>query len=148
MSRAQNEILLNLIYKNAKTSIRTIDSLLTRIENKDFRTDIYKQRTGYMNATLNAFEGLHNCGSLPHEDAPTQKRTLFSGVKLKISTNHSASFLSQLIWSSCKTCVDDINKGIRCNLGADQEYLEMARRLMRLNEKYMNDMNKYMTKRI
>lgn len=139
-----NEELLNYIYQNSQMGIETIDQLTDIVKDADFNEHLQAQLREYRSINGDAKEILHRRGSEEKGIGPIDKTMVYLMINAKTLTDKSASHIAQMMIQGSTMGIIEATKNINRYEGAQDEIIDLAKRLLHMEENNVEQLKKFL----
>lgn len=138
--------LLEEVYKNTKMASEAITSLLSKVEDGNFRQDLTSQLTGYQGYSLEATRLLLDRGRMPEDLKFFEKLPAVAGLQWNTARDRSVSKLSELMINGSTMGIIEMRRALRqANEGScGQEAVQLGDRVIRFEEDNIERLKTYL----
>lgn len=136
--------LLTKIYQNAKLGSQSIEELLEKVKDESFKTIVSKQQSNY-DLIAKECEMMANTANVNLKDnclfTKTKQATM---VGISTLLDQTTRHLAEMMIQGCTMGIVDIIKNLNDNHCAEEEILKLGKQLQTMQEKYVEDLKKYL----
>ncbi|MDD4350908.1 MAG: hypothetical protein PHP83_01845 [Clostridia bacterium] len=136
--------LLTKIFQNAKLGSQSIEELLEKVKDEGFKTIVSKQQSNY-DFIAKECEMLAKSVDVNLKDncllTKTKQATM---VGLSTLLDQTTRHLAEMMIQGCTMGIIDIIKNLNDYHCADEEILKLGKQLQTMQEKYVEDLTKYL----
>lgn len=139
-----NAEMLNFIYQNSQMGVRTIEQLLDIAEDEEFKQ--------HMDAQYNEYEEIHNIAAKMLNKRgydekginAFEKLRTYLMINMQTITDKSSSHIAEMLIIGSNMGVIDAVKNIKKYQGADQEIIDLMKRLLKFEENNIQQLKKFL----
>ncbi len=143
----ENEKLLNAIYKNCKMAIQSIETLLSDVEDEEFKAEISKQNSEYI-VVCKECEMLAKANDLKIKDNNIiEKATLWTNIKINTITDKSCKHFAEMMFLGTNMGIPTLTFAICDCAICTEEVLLLAKKLLKMEEEFAERIKKYFCRR-
>ena len=143
-NKDSNADLLNIVHQNSKMGIDSIDYILPKITNNNFKKDLAAQMAGYLNFINNASSKLRDLNRCPQDLGFLTKVPLCLLIKLKMCVDNSESHIAEMmIEGSTRGLIEAQRIFNRCK-NLDCEISQMGCEIIYFEQKSINKLRNYL----
>lgn len=139
-----NVELLNYIYQNSEMGVTTINQLIGICDNEEYKTLLQSQLTEYTNINKLAEEKINELNKEAKEINTFSKASTYMMINMKTLLDNSPSHISEMLIQGGTMGIIDITKKIKEYPNADKEILDLADRLLKFEQKNIEESKKYL----
>lgn len=139
-----NVELLNFIHKNAQMGLVAIERIIDMVENENFKQVLRSQNNEYKIIYDECEERLKEEGRKVKETNPLIKVFSYININMNTLTDKSPSHISELMIRGSTMGIIDITKNIKEYCDADVETLDLANRLLRFEQRNVEELKKFL----
>lgn len=139
-----NVELLNYIYQNSEMGVTTINQLIGICDNEEYKTLLQSQLTEYTNINKLAEEKINELNKEAKEINTLAKASTYMMINMKTLLDNSPSHISEMLIQGGTMGIIDITKKIKEYPNADKEILDLADRLLKFEQKNIEESKKYL----
>ena len=142
---ASSEILAKL-YKNEKMGADSIEKLITKTSDGDFKEKLQAQKNGYDEYASKVKALLCKNGEMAKEEAPMTKFWASVGIAMNTMIDASSSHLAEMVIEGSTMGITDTTKVIN-EYESDpecREAVELARKIVKFEQDNIEIMKKYL----
>jgi hypothetical protein len=136
--------LLNFIHKNAQMGLVAIERIIDMVEDEDFKQVLRSQNNEYKIIYDECEERLKEEGRKAKETNPLIKVFSYINININTLTDKSPSHISELMIRGSTMGIIDITKNIKEYCDADVETLDLANRLLRFEQRNVEELKKFL----
>lgn len=142
--REYNEKALNDAYKNAHIALQSISDLLPAVEDEEIKKELKEEYEGYEKiigeiSTLMAKKGIE-----PKDINPLKKAMLWSSIKMKTMMNNSKNQVAEMMIKGTVTGINELTAMMNEEENLEEDVKEKVSALLELEEKYQQNLKKYL----
>ena len=142
--REYNEKALNDAYKNAHIALQSISDLLPAVEDEEIKKELKEEYEGYEKiigeiSTLIAKKGIE-----PKDINPLKKAMLWSSIKMKTIMNNSKNQVAEMMIKGTVTGINELTAMMNEEENLEEDVKEKVSALLELEEKYQQNLKKYL----
>lgn len=141
---ANNEELLNFIFKNAEMGKETTAQLIDIVEDENYKRILESQLEEYTRIYDISVQKLKKHNEEIKPINPFSKASAHTMINMRTLTNKSPSHISDMLIKGTTMGIVDMTKKIKEYPDADEEILDLANRLLELEEKNIEECKKYL----
>lgn len=139
-----NVELLNYIYQNSEMGVSTINQLIGICDNEEYKALLQSQLTEYTNINKLAEEKINELNKEAKEINTFSKASTYMMINMKTLLDNSPSHISEMLIQGGTMGIIDITKKIKEYPNADKEILDLADRLLKFEQKNIEESKKYL----
>lgn len=139
-----NVELLNYIYQNSEMGVTTINQLIGICDNEEYKALLQSQLTEYTNINKLAEEKINELNKEAKEINTFAKASTYMMINMKTLLDNSPSHISEMLIQGGTMGIIDITKKIKEYPNADKEILNLADRLLKFEQKNIEESKKYL----
>ena len=145
MEKENNDlILINEIYRNAKTAILSIDAVMPSIDCIDFFNELKNEREGY-NAVLDEINDfMKDNNYTPNDVSPIKKTGMNIGIKMNTAFDNSTTHLAELMIKGTVMGIAELTRLINGGKTENEKIINLATKLVDLEENYETRLKKFL----
>ena len=143
-NKDSNAELLNIIYKNSKTGIDSVDYILPKIANNNFKKDLAAQMAGYLNFLTRASSKLHNLNRYPRDWGFLIKIPFCAMIKLKLCVDNSESNIAEMMIEGSTQGLIELQRIFNRSKNLDGEISQMGCEAIYFEQKCINTLRNYL----
>lgn len=136
--------LLDRIYQNAKTGSQSIEELLEKIKDDDFKSIVVSQQSQYDIVAKECEMIAKSKNTEPKDNNFFTKMKQSTMVGLSTLTDKSVRHMAELMMQGTAMGIVDIIEALCDYHCADEEILKMGKNLQTMQEKYFDELKKYL----
>lgn len=140
----KNISLLNYVFQNSRIGIESNLKLMPKIKNMSFQDHIKDQLTEYRSLSREAAIFLNELGFQEKELSSFSKMKNNMNISMKTMFNRSPSYISEIMFKESTNGTICAIKNRRKYAGCDQRYLELNERLLRTEEKNLENLKSFL----
>ena len=139
-----NLILINEVYRNAKTAILSIDAVMPSVDCIDFFNELKNEREGY-NAVLDEINDfMKDNGYTPNDVSPIKKTGMNIGIKMNTAFDNSTTHLAELMIKGTVMGIAELTRLINGGKTENEKIINLATKLVDLEENYETRLKKFL----
>ncbi len=138
--------LLENIYQNAQMGIVGIDNILDDITDKKLKKAIQEQRNDYHDIALKITKYLEQLHHQPEEISSIAKIMTYIDAKVSTMTNKKASNYAMMMIKGNNKGITEIKEKINDYEGSNNEIINLAKELLRIENKNLNQLKKFLNR--
>ena len=139
-----NLILINEVYRNAKTAILSIDAVMPSVDCIDFFNELKNEREGY-NAVLDEINDfMKDNGYTPNDVSPIKKTGMNIGIKMNTAYDNSTTHLAELMIKGTVMGIAELTRLINGGKTENEKIINLATKLVDLEENYETRLKKFL----
>ncbi len=127
-----------------KMGISSIDDVIEYVSEEDFRKDLKECRNQHIKLKDEMLDLLREYGDTGKEPDPVAKGMSWVKTNVKLALNESDKTIAGLITDGCNMGVKSLNKYLNQYKAADEKSKNIAKKLIRLEEKLETDIRRYL----
>ena len=127
-----------------KMGISSIDDVIEYVSGEDFRQDLKECRNQHIKLKDEMLDLLHAYGDTGKEPDPMAKGMSWMKTNVKLALNESDKTIAGLMTDGCNMGVKSLNKYLNQYQAADEKTKNIAKKLIRLEEKLAADIRRYL----
>ena len=127
-----------------KMGISSIDDVIEYVSEEDFRKDLKECRNQHIKLKDEMLDLLREYGDTGKEPDPVAKGMSWVKTNVKLALNESDKTIAALITDGCNMGVKSLNKYLNQYKAADEKSKNIAKKLIRLEEKLETDIRRYL----
>lgn len=139
-----NVELLNYIYQNSEMGVTTINQLIGICDNEEYKALLQSQLTEYTNINKLAEEKINELNKEAKEINTFAKASTYMMINMKTLLDNSPSHISEMLIQGGTMGIIDITKKIKEYPNANKEILDLADRLLKFEQKNIEESKKYL----
>lgn len=136
--------LLNAIYKNTQMGIIGIDNIINDIKNKKLKATILEQRNDYQDIFLKIKSYLKSLDEDPEEISSIAKIMTYIDAKINTFDDKSVANIAMMMIKGSNKGIVEIEEKINDYQGENKNILNLAKELLRIENKNINSLKKYL----
>ena len=136
--------LLNAIYKNTQMGIIGIDNIINDIKNKKLKATILEQRNDYQDIFLKIKSSLKSLDEDPEEISSIAKIMTYIDAKINTFDDKSVANIAMMMIKGSNKGIVEIEEKINDYQGENKNILNLAKELLRIENKNINSLKKYL----
>ena len=139
-----NKKALNDAYKNAHIALQSISDLMPSVQDKEIKNELQEQYEGYEKiigeiSTLMAKKGIE-----PKDINPFKKAMLWGSIKMKTMMNNSKNQIAEMMIKGTVTGINELTAMMNESENLEDDVKEKVSALLELEEKYQENLKKYL----
>ena len=135
---------VNEVYRNVKTALLSIDAVLHQIDSDDLRSEILLEAKGYEDFLSDLTDFMRSNEFEPIEVSPIKKTGMNIGIKMNTAINNGKSHVAEMMIKGSVTGYCELIRLINGNLICNENVLTFAKKLVALEEGYVEDLKKFL----
>ena len=145
MEKENNDlILINEVYRNAKTAILSIDAVMPSVDCIDFFNELKNEREGY-NAVLDEINDfMKDNNYTPNDVSPIKKTGMNIGIKMNTAFDNSTTHLAELMIKGTVMGIAELTRLINGDKTENEKIINLATKLVDLEENYETRLKKFL----
>ena len=145
MEKENNDlILINEVYRNAKTAILSIDAVMPSVDCIDFFNELKNEREGY-NAVLDEINDfMKDNNYTPNDVSPIKKTGMNIGIKMNTAFDNSTTHLAELMIKGTVMGIAELTRLINGGKTENEKIINLATKLVDLEENYETRLKKFL----
>lgn len=136
--------LLNYIYQNAKMGIVGIDNIKKDIQDSEFLKVIKEQENDYYEICTKALKWLSNCNVERKNITAMSKLMTFMDAKIKLTKDNSISNIAKMMIEGNNMGIIAITEKLNNYQSADKKIIKLAKDLLKIEERNLENLKKYL----
>jgi len=140
----QNTEFLNYIYQNSEMGVNTIEQIIKIINHDEFSRHLQLQLKEYQSIYNTAKQMLNQSGCQEKDISSMQKITTYMAVSMKTLTDKTPSHISEMLIQGSTMGIIDATKNIKKYSGAEKNIIELANRLLKIEENNIEQLKKFL----
>ena len=140
----QDVELLNYILENAQMGKDSIQELLKRVEDPQFRSLLQNQMEGYQTIYDRTSDKIDRMGGEKKQISPMTKTMSEMMIKMKTLTDHSPSHVSEMMLQGSNMGIIDMTKRMNHYQSADSEIVGLANHLQEFEQNNVESLKKFL----
>lgn len=113
-----------------KMGVASIDEVINRVENENFRTLLFKEKQTHENLGTETSQILYNYGDSGKEPNPVAKTMSWMKTNVKTAVEPGDSTIADLITDGCNMGVKSLHRYLNQYKDAEQNVKDIANRLI------------------
>ena len=139
-----DKAVLNEVYRNSKTGMGAIHSIIGKVYDDDLALDLNRQAYQYAKIGERASNKLYENGCKPEEESPLDKAKMWGAIQMNTLTDISTEHIAELMIQGGTKGVTELMKVVKDNQSAGQFSCEIAEELMSFQEKCIRRLKAYL----
>lgn len=135
---------LNYIYQNSEMGVETINQLIDRCDNEQYKSLLESQLTEYTNINKLAEEKINLLNKEAKEINAFAKASSYMMINMKTLLDNSPSHISEMLIQGSTMGIVDITKKIKEYPNAEKEILDLADKLLKFEQRSIEEYKKYL----
>ena len=127
-----------------KMGISSIDDVLDHVQKEDFRNKLHKCRQDHEDLQIKILQELEKYGDDGKNPNPIAKSMSWMKTNLKLTVEDSDATIAELMTDGCNMGVKSLNRYLNQYKAADEISKDLAKQLIRLEEKLAVDIRQYL----
>lgn len=127
-----------------KMGVSSIDDVIEYVSDEDFRQDLKECRNQHIKLKDEMLDLLHAYGDTGKEPDPMAKGMSWMKTNVKLALNESDKTIAGLMTDGCNMGVKSLNKYLNQYQAANEKTKDIAKKLIRLEEKLATDIRRYL----
>ena len=127
-----------------KMGISSIDDVIEYVSDEDFRKDLKECRNQHIKLKDETLDLLREYGDTGKEPDPVAKSMSWVKTNVKLALNESDKTIAGLMTDGSNMGVKSLNKYLNQYKAADEKSKNIAKKLIRLEEKLETDIRRYL----
>ena len=127
-----------------KMGVSSIEEVLPKVENKDFKSDLTVCKEEHAKLDNELQKLLHNYHDDGKDPNPVAKSMSWIKTNMMLAMNESDRVIADLMTDGCNMGVKSLNKYLNEYKAADEVSKDITKRLINLEEKLAVDIRKYL----
>jgi len=140
----RNIEVLNYVYQNAEMGITGIDDISDKIEDEELKEVTRTQREGYLKISKEAIQIFIKYGQQEAELGKLAKINSYLMIKVKTMIDDSTSNIAKMLIEGSNKGILEITEKINQYQGIDEEIIDLAEKLKKLEESNLEELKKYL----
>lgn len=139
-----NVALLNEVYLNCKMGAAAIDTLLPKVEDTAFATELQNILAQQQSVVLKAATELRNRSTIPSETSTFARAGLWSSIQLHMLTNRQKDHIAEMMIQGDIMGIINLTRAKRTYSGADSDIIELANSVINQEQESIEKMKQYL----
>ncbi len=135
---------LNEAYRNTKTGLETINTVIGKVYDEDLALDLNRQAVRFLTLEDKVTDRIREASRRPEQASPAGKAKLWTSIQASTLLNTSTEHLAELMIEGNAKGITDLMKALKANKGARKEYCELAEEIMDFEEKNIERLKSYL----
>ncbi len=135
---------LNEAYRNTKTGLETINTVISKVYDEDLALDLNRQAVRFLTLEDKVTDRIREASRRPEQASPAGKAKLWTSIQASTLLNTSTEHLAELMIEGNAKGITDLMKALKANKGARKEYCELAEEIMDFEEKNIERLKSYL----
>lgn len=127
-----------------KMGISSIDDVIEYVSDEDLRKDLRECRNQHIKLKDEMLDLLHEYGDTGKEPDPMAKGMSWVKTNVKLALSESDKTIAGLMTDGCNMGMKSLNKFLNQYKAADEKSKDIAKKLIRLEEKLVTDIRRYL----
>ncbi len=147
MEKEEFEITTKLIdeaYKNVRMASFAIDSIITKIENKELENLLRKQNEFYLNITTKLEKISNDYKHTPVDINIFLKGTSFASIKMKTMINNETATLATMLIEGTTMGITEMIKSQNEHPSKSKELLNITNQIISAEEDFVESLKKFL----
>ena len=143
-NKDSNADLLNIIYQNSKMGIDSIDYILPKVANNNFKKDLAAQMAGYLNFLNRASAKLYVLNRCPQDLGCLIKIPLCVMIKLKMCVDNSESHVAEMMIEGSTRGLIETQRIFNRGKNLDADISQIGCEVIYFDQKCINTLRNYL----
>ena len=139
-----NQKAINDIYKNAHIALQSISDLIPAVEDDDIKNELSEEYEGYEKIIGKISSFMAENGIEPKDINPLKKAVMWGSIKMKTLFNSSRNQVAEMMINGTVMGINELTAMKNEGTNLDEGVLELLNELLALEEKYEQDLKKYL----
>lgn len=139
-----NVALLNEVYLNCKMGATAIDTLLPKVEDSAFASELQNMLQQQQAIVYKAATELRNRATIPSENSTFAKAGLWSSLQLHMLTNRQKDHIAEMMIQGDMMGIINLTRAKREFSGADADIIELANTVITQEQESIEKMKQYL----
>ena len=144
MGKNKDALLLNCVYRGARTGQQAIDDLMPRVHDRAFASDLETQRSQYCEIGREAASRMADLGETPVPVGELKRLGMKIGVAMNTMANDDTSYLAQLMIKGSNMGVINLTKAMNRAAGVSGQAMELAGKLVTAQQNNIERLKTYL----
>jgi len=143
-NKDSNADLMNIVYQNAKMGIESIDYILPKIANSNFKKDLASQMAGYLNFLSRASAKMRQLNRRPQDLGFFIKIPLCVMIKLKMCVDNSESHIAEMMIEGSTQGLIETQRVFNRAKNLDGDISQIGCEVIYFEQKCINQLRNYL----
>ena len=139
-----NQKAINDIYKNAHIALQSISDLIPAVEDEDIKNELSEEYEGYEKIIGKISSFMAENGIEPKDINPLKKAMMWSSIKMKTLFNSSRNQVAEMMINGTVMGINELTAMKNEGSNLDEGVLALLEELLSLEEKYEQELKKYL----
>ncbi len=139
-----NQKAINDIYKNAHIALQSISDLIPAVEDDDIKNELREEYEGYEKVIGKISTFMAENGVEPKDINPLKKAMMWSSIKMKTLFNSSKNQVAEMMINGTVMGINELTAMKNESTNLDEGVLTLLEELLSLEEKYEQELKKYL----
>lgn len=132
------------IQRNTEMAMKAIDTISDKVFDEQLSTQMSKQSLKYAEIRNQAYDKLLEAHAEPYRSSYMENLMLTGGIQYNTLFNTSTSHIAELMIKGSNMGVLEMNKVLNHNVGAGEQAMGLANKLLEFESKNIDRLTKYL----